>query len=99
MVEELISLSASNHGTIIAEPTCNPDCAPPIWQQRDNADLIAALNSEREPFAGIDYTSIHTRNDATVVPNTSPEPFSALRDGGDNVRDIAIHEVCPTATS
>lgn len=99
MVEELISLSASNHGTIIAEPTCNPDCAPAIWQQRDNANLIAALNSGGETFAGIDYTSVYTRNDEIVVPNTGPEPSSALRDGGDNVRNIAIQEVCPTATS
>lgn len=95
LIEELISFSASNHGTVIAEPTCTPDCEPAIWQQRDTSSLLASLNASQETYSEIDYTSIYTETDEVVVPNTGPQPSSALRDGGANVVNVAIQDICP----
>jgi hypothetical protein len=51
MVDDLIGLSPSNHGTLDAIPLCEVGCAASIWQQRSNAKFIAALNSRAETFA------------------------------------------------
>lgn len=99
LIDDLITFSASNHGTVIAEPTCTADCEPAIWQQRDTATLLATLNAGQETYSEIDYTSIYTETDEIVVPNTGPQPSSALRDGGDNVVNVALQDVCPTNTN
>lgn len=98
MVEDLVSFSASNHGTVIAAAACEPDCAPAIWQQRDTADFIAALNAGDETYPEIAYSNIYTLTDEVVVPNTPPSPSSALS-GGDNVVNVALQEVCPNNTA
>ena len=56
MVDDLVGLSPSNHGTLDAIPACAQSCAPAFWQQRSNAAFIAALNSAQETFPGISYT-------------------------------------------
>ncbi|HEX4872469.1 MAG TPA: hypothetical protein VFV27_09170 [Nevskiaceae bacterium] len=94
-VEELISLSGSHHGTVIAEPTClGQGCAPAIWQQSDRSALIAALNEGGETYPEIDYSALYTFFDEVVVPNTPPAPSSALA-GGENVVSLALQTVCP----
>jgi pimeloyl-ACP methyl ester carboxylesterase len=95
MVDDLIGLSASNHGTIDAEPLCALGCAPAVWQQRDNAAFIAALNSGQETFAGISYTEIYTYTDEVVVPNSGPAASSAVDGGGGAIANIAIQQLCP----
>lgn len=99
LIDDFISFSASNHGTVTAEPICSPDCEPSIWQQRDTATLIATLNAGQETYNEIDYTSIYTNTDEVVVPNTGPMPSSALRDGGDNVVNVALQDICPANTN
>ena len=82
MVEDLVGLSPSNHGTLDAIPACAQSCAPAFWQQRSDAAFSAALNSAQETFPGISYTEIYTNTDEIVVPNLGPAASSSLRGGG-----------------
>ena len=96
MVDDLVGLSPSNHGTLDAIPVCAQSCAPAFWQQRSNAAFMAALNSAQETFAGISYTNVYTNTDEVVVPNFGPAASSSLSGGGGAVANIAIQSVCPT---
>jgi pimeloyl-ACP methyl ester carboxylesterase len=95
MVNDVIGLSPSNHGTLDAVPLCSVGCAASIWQQRSNANFIAALNSAQETFPGISYTDIYTLTDEVVVPNFGPAASSALHGGGGQITNVAIQSVCP----
>ena len=95
MVDDLVGLSPSNHGTLDAIPACAQSCAPAFWQQRSNAAFIAALNSAQETFPGISYTDIYTNTDEVVVPNFGPAASSSLSGGGGAIADVAIQSVCP----
>ena len=52
MVDDLVGLAPSNHGTPDAAPVCNTGmgCAPSIFQQSSEANFIKALNSHQETF-------------------------------------------------
>jgi hypothetical protein len=95
MVDDVIGLSPSNHGTLDAIPLCAIGCAPAIWQQRSNAAFIAALNSVQETFPGISYTDVYTNTDEVVVPNIGPAASSSLHGGGGQITNVAIQQVCP----
>ncbi len=97
MVDDVVGLSPSNHGTVVADAACAArPCTPANAQQASQSRFIAALNSGAETFAGIDYTVAYTTADQIVVPNTPPAPSSALRTGTGTVANIATQEVCPT---
>jgi pimeloyl-ACP methyl ester carboxylesterase len=95
MVDDLVGLSPSNHGTLDAVPICAVGCAPSFWQQRSNAQFIAALNSYQETFPGISYTDIYTLSDEVVVPNFGPAASSSLSGGGGAITNVPIQAVCP----
>ncbi len=95
MVDDVVGLSPSNHGTLDADALCALGCAPSIWQQRNDARFIAALNSYQETFPGISYTNIYTDTDEVVVPNFGPDASSALHGGGGQITNVAIQQVCP----
>jgi triacylglycerol esterase/lipase EstA (alpha/beta hydrolase family) len=95
MVDDLVGLSPSNHGTLDAIPACAQSCAPAFWQQRSDAAFIAALNSAQETFPGISYTDIYTNTDEVVVPNFGPAASSSLTGGGGAITNVAIQTVCP----
>lgn len=97
LVDDLVTLSGSHHGTVVATPICVAPCAPSIWQQDANSNLLAALNANGvETFLEVDYTSIYTRTDEVVFPNLFPDSASsALRNGGDNVVNIPVQSICP----
>jgi hypothetical protein len=95
MVDDLVGLSPSNHGTLDAIPVCAQSCAPAFWQQRSDAAFIAALNSAQETFPGISYTDIYTNTDEVVVPNIGPAASSSLSGGGGAIANVAIQSVCP----
>lgn len=96
LVEDLITLSGSHHGTVVATPVCLAPCAPSIWQQDARSNLLAALNADGvETFAEVDYTSIYTLTDEVVFPNLFPDSASStLRNGGDNVVNIPLQSIC-----
>jgi triacylglycerol esterase/lipase EstA (alpha/beta hydrolase family) len=99
MVDDKIGFAASNHGTASAQFTCLPDCAPAIWQQRDDSEFIKALNSHQETFAGISYTEIYTRTDPVVTPNLDETGSSSLRTGDGQIENVAIQDVCAADVS
>jgi pimeloyl-ACP methyl ester carboxylesterase len=99
MVDDLVGLSPNNHGTLDAVAVCIPDCAPSIWQQRPNAEFMAALNSSQETFPGISYTSVFTLTDEVVVPNFGNTGSSSLHGGGGRIANVAIQQVCPLDVS
>jgi triacylglycerol esterase/lipase EstA (alpha/beta hydrolase family) len=96
MVDDLVGLSPSNHGTVVADGACQGSCTPANHQQASRSRLLAALNSGAETFPGIDYTVAFTRLDEIVVPNAGPVPSSALRTGAGHIANIALQDVCPT---
>jgi pimeloyl-ACP methyl ester carboxylesterase len=99
MVDDLIGLSPSNHGTVDAVGACLSPCAPSFWQQRTNANFLRALNSRTETFRRISYSSIYTRTDEVVVPNLGPRASSALHGDRGKIANVAIQEACPSDAS
>ncbi len=97
LVDDVIGLAPSNHGTLAARALCNVGgCAPAIWQQRDDSQFTAALNSRRETFKGIDYTVAYTRLDEVVIPNGDAETGSAaLHTGKGRIANVATQDLCP----
>jgi hypothetical protein len=95
MVDDQIGLAPSNHGTTTARPTCGNGCAPAVWQQANDAQFIAALNSYQETFPGISYTVVYTRTDEVVQPNSDDSGSSSLHGGGGAISNTAIQDVCP----
>lgn len=98
MVDDMISLSGVNHGTLAAIAACLKPCAPGIWQLRPNSAFITALNKGGETFPGISYTALYTRTDEVVIPNFNSSGTSSLRPAAGTaaqVRNIASQDVCP----
>jgi triacylglycerol esterase/lipase EstA (alpha/beta hydrolase family) len=95
MVDDYVSLAASNHGTAVFAGQCaaTPTCTAANWQQRIGSDFLTALNRGPQTWPGISYTQIYTRTDEIIVPYLS----SSLRPAS-NVRNIAVQELCPTET-
>jgi hypothetical protein len=99
MVEDLVALDPSNHGTIDARAACQSECDAANWQQSDTSRFMAALNSYAETFRGIDYTVVFSHTDEVVVPNTSASGSSSLHTGRGRIRNIAVQDICPADTS
>ena len=99
LVDDLVAIDPSNHGTLDANAICTPSCAPAIWQQRTDSHFLAALNSGAETFAGISYTVVYSRADEVVVPNFDASGSSSLHTGGGAIANIAAQQICPTDLS
>jgi hypothetical protein len=96
MLEDLVGLAPSNHGTTSARTICATSCPPAFWQQRDDAKFIAALNQGGETFSGIDYTVAYTHDDEIVQPNADATTgSSALRTGSGTISNIGLQDLCP----
>jgi hypothetical protein len=97
MVDDVIGLSGSNHGSTALGPlNCLLGCAPAIWQQLAGSNFIRALNSGAETFPGISYTEIWTHTDETVDPAGSAATASAaLHTGGGITTNVATQDICP----
>lgn len=95
LVDDLVGMAPSNHGTDLAEYMCQPDCAPAIWQQRTSASFIKTLNTGPETWPGISYTVIYSLTDGIIVPPES----SKLTTGQGEIANIAISEACPGRTA
>ena len=95
LVDDLVALAPSNHGTYDSVVTCSAGpCHPSHWQQAATARFIEALNSGTEAFRGIDYTVVYTRYDEVVTPNVDGSG-SALNNGERHVVNVALQDVCP----
>ena len=91
MVDDLVALAPTNHGTRQARIVCSPICQAAQWQQMDGSEYIRALNSFQETFPGISYTNVYTRFDEVVQPPESAE----LQGGGGRITNVAIQDICP----
>jgi hypothetical protein len=98
MVDDVIGMAGSNHGTTTAG-FCRPGvlaCPPADWQQGVQSNFIAALNSGAETFAGISYTEIFTHTDEVVTPNNrDATAVSALHTGRGEITNVATQDICP----
>jgi pimeloyl-ACP methyl ester carboxylesterase len=99
MVDDLIGFAPSNHGTVDAQQLCIPDCAPAIWQQRDNSEFVKALNSGQETFGGVSYSAIYSHTDEVIVPNLDSTGSSSLHGGDGEIANVALQDVCPLDVS
>ena len=95
MVDDVIGLAPSNHGTFAADAICLPGCSPAFMQQRAGAEFIKALNSGQETFGGISYTNVYSRTDWVVLPNLDDSGSSSLHTGDGAIENHAIQEICP----
>jgi hypothetical protein len=95
MVDDVVSIDPSNHGTLDTFALCAAGCAPSFWQQTVGSNLLTALNAGQETYAGISYTEIYSIMDEVVVPNVGARASSALHTGPGRIRDVAVQSVCP----
>jgi hypothetical protein len=99
LVDDLVAIDPSNHGTLDANGVCTLSCAPAIWQQQTDSHFLAALNSGGETFAGISYTVIYSHVDEVVVPNFDASGSSSLHTGAGAIANIAAQQICPADVS
>jgi hypothetical protein len=90
MVDDLVALAPSNHGTTQGRAPCRRACFPALWQQMDISNFIAALNSFQETFGGISYTNVYTRYDEVVKPPAAAE----LHTGDGQITNVAVQTIC-----
>ena len=95
MVDDVIGLAPSNHGTDSALAVCIPGCAPSFWQQSSGSEFIKALNSGQETFAGISYTQVYSKTDWSSLPNLDDTGRSSLHTGDGAITNVAIQDLCP----
>ena len=98
LVDDLVGLAPSNHGTDSAIAFCAAlqGCPASVWQQRSDSNFMSALNRGAETFAGPSYTVAFTRFDEVVVPNQDAQTgSSALRTGTGARSNIRVQDVCP----
>ncbi|GAA3581106.1 hypothetical protein GCM10022222_77250 [Amycolatopsis ultiminotia] len=99
LVDDVIGMAGTNHGSAIVPALCVPNCAAALWQQRANSEFVQALNSGQETFPGISYTEIYSRTDEFVQPNLDDHGTSSLHGGGGAVTNVAVQDVCPLDVS
>ena len=99
VVDDLVGLAPSNHGTSTSGPHDNPFtgsqaqvvfCQACI-QQSAGSEFLNNLNAGDETPGPVSYTQITTRNDTVVVPHTS-----GYLEAGDRTTNLTIQDKCPT---
>jgi hypothetical protein len=95
MVDDVVGIDPSNHGTLDANTICALPCQPSIWQQRRNSHFLTALNAHGETWSGIDYSVIYSKTDEVVVPNFGPAVSSKLSTGSGRIVNTAVQSICP----
>ncbi|MGH3362687.1 MAG: esterase/lipase family protein [Nocardioides sp.] len=98
VVDDLVGLAPSNHGTSITGPSDNPltgSTAPVVFcqaciQQSAGSDFLRRLNAGDETPGAVSYTQITTRYDTVVVPHTS-----GYLAPGPRTTNVTLQDVCP----
>lgn len=99
MVADMVGVAPANQGgtnlnalgAVCSTVSAVKVCPEAIWQFQPESRYIAALNSRRETFRGIDYTVIYSRTDGIV------QTADTVLDAGPGVsyRRVAIQSICP----
>jgi triacylglycerol lipase len=94
VVDDLVGLSPSNHGT--SNPVAGPAgvACPACAQQVTGSPFITALNAGDETPGSVSYTQVVTRYDEVVIPYTS-----GYLAAGPGVTNITLQDTCPADTS
>jgi pimeloyl-ACP methyl ester carboxylesterase len=95
LVDDVVGIDPSNHGTLDSQVICQASCPPAFWQQRTGSDFLRALNTGPETWAGIDYTVVYTLTDQVVVPNLPPAASSELHTGDGRIANVPVQRICP----
>jgi hypothetical protein len=94
-VSDVIAAAGTQHGTTVGRiEDCGPQrrCVPAWFQQARGSNFLRALNAYPDESPGpTSWTTVRSRFDETVRPQTGRRPTSALR-GASN---ILIQRVCP----
>jgi triacylglycerol lipase len=98
VVDDLVGLSPSNHGTTIVGDPSNPLTGPLLDgvcrscnQQGAGSAFLTRLNRGDETPGRVSYTQISTRYDEVVVPYTS-----AFLAEGPRTTNVTIQDSCPS---
>lgn len=67
-------------------------CSPAVWQLKPGSQFLGALNSGREMFPPVSYSSIYSESDEVVAPSATVLNGDA---GSGGYRRTAIQDVCP----
>lgn len=98
VVDDLVGLSPSNHGTSIVGDPSNPLTGATLGsfcrscvQQAAGSDFLTHLNAGDETPGAVSYTQITTRYDEVVVPYTS-----AYLAAGPRTTNVTLQDTCAT---
>lgn len=89
-VDDYVSMAGTSHGGVFANASCASECLPALWQQRQGAILLAALNSGDETPGHLSYTSVYSLTDEIIQP-AAPEAAPAI----DGAVNVSVQDVCP----
>lgn len=98
VVDDLVGLAPSNHGTTASGPHDNPltgseaqvvFCQACI-QQEAGSEFLTNLNAGDETPGLVSYTQVTTRYDTVVVPHTS-----GYLEPGERTTNVTIQDKCP----
>lgn len=95
LVEDLVGLAPSNHGTSVAGESAQGETegCTSCDQQQSGSEFLTALNDPDETPGDVDYTQVVTRYDQVVVPYTSG--FLA----GERSTNITLQDYCAANAS
>lgn len=96
VVEDLVGLAPSNHGTEVTGDADNPltgpgtgEFCPACRQQAAGSEFLTRLNAGDETPGKVSYTSVTTRYDTVVVPHTS-----GYLEPGKRTTNLTLQDVC-----
>lgn len=93
-VDHYVGLASPNHGIYAADAcAASGNCWPAVWQMRQGAAFLRALNSDGESPGPTSYTDVYSQTDDLVRP-ALVDPTAALAPAA-NVSNIAVQQVCP----
>jgi triacylglycerol lipase len=96
VVDDLVGLAPSNHGTLLTAGELNPISALVGWacpacvQQGAGSDFLVRLNAGDETPGDVSYTQVTTRYDEVVVPHTS-----GYLAPGPRTTNVTLQDKCP----
>lgn len=89
LVEDLVGLAPSNHGTTVSSPDGDGSYCASCNQQAAGSAFLEDLNNPDETPGDVDYTQVVTTYDEVVVPYTSG--FLT----GERSTNITLQDYCP----
>jgi triacylglycerol esterase/lipase EstA (alpha/beta hydrolase family) len=90
VVDDLVMVAGTNHGTVHAHWQCATACIPSLWQLKPDSRFLAALNAGDETPGDISYTSVYSRTDLGVQPQLPGNATSEVA-GASN---MAVQDLC-----